>query len=184
MKLLTRIPEPIIEIPAPRHMGGLILYLDLDGVLHPEDVWLSPGKAPYIASPSGHKLFEHAGLLEHVLLPYPDVKIVLSTAWVRVYGSASKVARRLPPDLRARVIGATYHASMDAELFRQAPRGLQIWSDVLRRKPDDWIAVDDDYLHWPSWCKDKLVRTHGVLGISAPVVLAELRAKLALMHGG
>jgi hypothetical protein len=39
------------------------------------------------------------------------------------------------------------------------------------------------YLHRPTWCRDKLARMHEVLGISTPVVLAELRAKLALMHG-
>jgi len=59
---------------------------------------------------------------------------------------------------------------------------MQVWSDVLRRKPADWLALDDDYLDWPAWCRDKLVRTHPVLGISAPVVLAELQTKLASMH--
>jgi len=71
---------------------------------------------------------------------------------------------------------------MDAELFKQAPRGMQVWADVLRRRPNDWLAIDDDYLHWPTWCRHKLVQTHEVLGISAPVVLAELRAKLAAMY--
>ena len=80
------------------------------------------------------------------------------------------------------MIGATYHEAMYEESFGQAPRGMQVWSDVLRRKPDDWLAVDDDYLHWPTWCRDRLVRTHEVPGISAPVVLAELRAKLAAMY--
>src|SRR5260370_8603534 len=42
----------------------------IDGVLHPEDVWLQPGRGPFIASPPGHKLFDHAALLELVLLPY------------------------------------------------------------------------------------------------------------------
>ncbi|REG59372.1 hypothetical protein B0G80_2119 [Paraburkholderia sp. BL6669N2] len=145
---------------------------------------MRPNRGPFIASPPGHMLFEHAPLLERVLLPYPGVRIVLSTSWIRMYGgSVAKVARRLTPDLRARVVGATFHKSMDAESFKQSPRGMQIWSDVLRRQPQDWLALDDDYLHWPSWCRDKLIRTHEVLGISAPTVLAELRAKLALMHG-
>ncbi|MDD1790151.1 hypothetical protein LU306_28985 [Burkholderia gladioli] len=109
---------------------------------------------------------------------------MLSTSWGRVYKSVARVARKLTPDLRARVIGAMYHGAMDPESFRQAPRGMQIWADVMRRQPTDWLAVDDDYLHWPAWCRDKLVRTHEVLGISTPVVLAELRAKLARMHGG
>ncbi|MFL9898960.1 HAD domain-containing protein [Paraburkholderia fungorum] len=169
-------------VPPPAATGGFALYLDFDGVLHPENVHMRPGKGPYIESPLGHKLFENVGLLEKVLLPYPDLRVVLSTSWVRVYRSVARVARKLPPELRARVVGATFHEDMDAELFKQAPRGMQIWADVLRRKPDNWLAVDDDYLHWPTWCRDKLVRTHEVLGISAPVVLAELRAKLAAMY--
>jgi hypothetical protein len=88
-------------------------------------------------------------------LGYPDVRIVLSMSWVRVYKGVARVARKLTPELRARVIGATYHGSMDAESFREAPRGMQIWADVLRRQPDDWLAVDDGYLHWPTWCRDK-----------------------------
>ncbi|SEB92127.1 hypothetical protein SAMN02787142_0566 [Burkholderia sp. WP9] len=180
---MSTIPTPPPPIPPPVQTGGLILYLDYDGVLHPENVHMRTGRGPYIESPEGHSLFEHAELLERVLLPYPDVRIVLSTSWVRVYKSVARVARRLTPELRERVVGATFHASMEQESFRQAPRGLQIWSDVLRRKPDDWLAVDDDYLHWPTWCRDKLVRTHEILGISAPTVLAELRAKLAAMHG-
>jgi hypothetical protein len=180
---MSDIPTPPPAVPPPVATGGLILYLDFDGVLHPENVHMRAGRGPYIESPEGHALFEHCELLEKVLLPYPDVRIVLSTSWVRVYKSVARVARKLTPELQARVVGATYHLSMDAESFRQAPRGMQIWSDVLRREPDDWIAVDDDYLHWPSWARDKLVRTHEILGISAPVVLAELRAKLAAMYG-
>ncbi|MGF6937145.1 hypothetical protein OKW41_006307 [Paraburkholderia sp. UCT70] len=180
---MSDIPTPPPAVPPPVATGGLILYLDFDGVLHPEDVHMRTGRGPYIASPEGHTLFEHAELLERVLLPYPGVRIVLSTSWVRMYKSVARVARKLPPELRERVIGATYHGAMDAESFRQAPRGMQVWSDVLRRKPDDWLAVDDDYLHWPTWCRDKLVRTHEIQGISTPVVLADLRAKLAAMHG-
>ncbi|MDH6149549.1 MULTISPECIES: HAD domain-containing protein [Paraburkholderia] len=179
---MSTIPTPLPAVPPPATTGGLVLYLDFDGVLHPENVYMRTGRGPYIASPEGHELFEHAELLERVLLPYPDVKIVLSTSWVRVYQSVARVARKLPPELRARIVGATYHASMDPETFRRAPRGMQIWADVLRRQPTDWLAVDDDYLHWPSWAKDKLVKTHEILGISAPVVLAELSTKLALMH--
>lgn len=47
-------------MPPPVATGGLILYLDFDGVLHPENVYMQPGQGPYIESPEGHKLFEHA----------------------------------------------------------------------------------------------------------------------------
>lgn len=53
----------------------------------------------------GHKLLEHAELLSEAMTPYPLVRIVLSTRALR-YGF-SKCARRLPPELCGRVIGAT-----------------------------------------------------------------------------
>ncbi|OYD77398.1 UNVERIFIED_ORG: hypothetical protein BDU10_2499 [Burkholderia sp. CF145] len=181
--MLTRFPDPAYHVPLPRHTGGLALYLDFDGVLHPESVYRRPGGTPYLVDAPGHALFEHCQLLESVLLPYPRVKIVMSTSWVQMYdGSVAKVARRLTPDLRARVVGATFNKCMNVDAFKRESRGTQIWSDVLRRQPEAWVALDDDYIDWPAHCVEHLVRTHPVLGISPPVVLAELRAKLAAMY--
>jgi nicotinamide riboside kinase len=73
---------------------------------------------------------------------------------------------------------------MDPAEFAQAPRGMQVWSDVLRRKPSAWLALDDDYLHWPTWCREQLVRTDPLLGISETHVLAELKRKLEKTFGG
>jgi hypothetical protein len=66
-----------------------------------------------------------------------------------------------------------------ADLFQQMPRGIQIWADVRRRLPEAWLATDDDDLDWPAWYREHLVRTHEVLTISSPVVLADLKKKLA-----
>lgn len=170
-------------MPLPRCTGGRVLYVDFDGVLHPESVYLLHRRGPTLMDAPGHVLFEHCGLLEETLLPYPELRIVLSTSWIRRYrGSVRRVSRRLTPDLQARVVGATYHSAMGAEEFAAAPRGMQIWADVLRRKPVDWLALDDDYLHWPSWCREQLVRTDSMHGISEPSVLADLKAKLATMY--
>ncbi|WP_434660787.1 HAD domain-containing protein [Paraburkholderia sp. A3BS-1L] len=183
--MLTGLPGPTFCVPPPRHTGGYLLFLDFDGVLHPESVYLLHKHGPTLLDAPGHSLFEHCQLLEDVLAPYCDVRIVLSTSWVRRYrGSVRRVSHRLTPGLQARVIGATYHSKMDREEFAAAPRGMQIWSDVLRRKPEAWLALDDDWLHWPAWCREQLVRTDEVLGISAPSVLAELKTKLATMFDG
>lgn len=167
----------------PRGCNQLVLYLDFDGVLHHENVLWHPRKGAYLRAPQGYTLFQYVPLLEQILEPYPQVKIVLSTSWVRSYGCAN-TAKRLSPALRARVIGATFHSSMDKDSFIAAPRGMQVWSDVLRRHPKDWIALDNDYLHWPAWCRDKFVRTHDTHGLSAPKVEAEFRQKLSLMCSG
>lgn len=158
------------------------MYLDYDGVLHPEDVRLDRKRHPYVASPAGHRLFEHAELLSTLLAPYPEIRLVLSTSWVRVYGSVSRAAKPLPPALGSRIIGATYHRKMNEQRFAQMPRGMQIWDDVVRRHPIDWLAIDDAHHDWPAWCRANLVCSDEILGISAPPVLAELKEKLAAMH--
>lgn len=79
------------------------------------------------------------------------------------------------------MISATYPSPMDAQDFAAAPRGTQIWSDVLRRKSTAWPALDDDYLEWRAWHRENLVRTDPVLGSSEPGVLEGLKTKLELM---
>lgn len=168
------------NLKRPRGRNELVLYLDFDGVLHHENALWYPKKGVRLKAPPGYVLFQYTGLLEQILAPYPEVQIVLSTSWVRSYG-CSRTAKFLSPALRSRVIGATFHSKMIEEYFVAAPRGMQVCSDVLRRQPRDWIAVDDDFLHWPAWCLDKYVRTHEHEGISDPAVEAKLRQKLALM---
>lgn len=165
---------------APRGAGELIVYLDFDGVLHHENVLFTKRGAKLLAPP-GHKLFQHVDLLVEILAPYPQILIVLSTSWVGHYGCAG-AARRLPGALRERVIGATYHSKMMGPVeFYGAPRGMQVWGDVVKRKPKDWIALDDDYLHWPKWCLDKYVRTDEIEGISHPGARAEIVDRLGEM---
>jgi hypothetical protein len=164
----------------PKGAGQPVLYLDFDGVLHHENVMWHHRKGPYLKAPPEYVLFQHSDLLASMLQPYPEIKIVLSTSWARVYG-CDKAAKRLPAALRARVIGATFHSQMYEPWFVDAPRGMQVWGDVVRRKPRDWLALDDDYLHWPKWCLDKYVRTHEWAGISEPSVRAEIEEKLAVL---
>ena len=156
------------------------MFLDFDGVLHHENVLWSRHIGAHLSAPAGYVLFQHCDLLIELLEPYPQIQIVLSTSWARVYGCA-KAAKMLPPKLRIRVIGATWHSRMDKVLFMQKSRGEQVWSDVGRRKPRDWLALDDDYENWPTHCIDNYIRTNPTEGISDPVVLALLRTKLAEM---
>lgn len=122
-----------------------MLYCDFDATLHPGAVYRKKKIGLFLFGCPGHSLFEHAPLLETLLEPYPDVSIVLLTNWVQVYrGSIARVANYLPPGLVARVVGATYHSRMDRQAFTSASRGEQVWSDVLRRRPSAWLAIDDD----------------------------------------
>jgi hypothetical protein len=159
-----------------RGRNGLVLYLDFDGVLHHEDVWWHPRRGAYIEAP-GYRLFEHSLLLENTLANFSSVKIVLSTSWVLVR-RYSEAVKRLTPKLRERVIGATFHTRMNRGAFEALPRGTQVLNDVVRRRPQHWLALDDDIEGWEPEYRDHLIRTDGVLGLSAPGVIEELRLHL------
>ena len=58
---------------------------------------------------------------------------------------------------------------------------MQVWADVYRRQPKDWLALDDDFLQWPMWCRDKLIRTFPHLGLNSQETQELLRSKLLSM---
>ncbi len=155
-----------------------ILYLDFDGVLHDERVYFHPRRGIYVDTPD-RVLFEWMPILERLLLPHPDIRIVLSTSWVRVR-SATFVIKNLSPSLQERIIGTTFGPDdVDKSIFSAMPRGMQVTQDVQRRTPAAWFAIDDNGLGWPAWSKDKLIRTNGVRGISDPLVQQAIAAMLA-----
>jgi hypothetical protein len=157
--------------------GPKLCYLDFDGVLHDSEVYFHPRRGIYMDTP-GRTLFEWLPVLDELLAPHPDVRIVLSTSWVRVrsYHFAKK---QLTPALQAKVIGATFHRRlMKEEEFILKPRGEQIADDVFRRGPQSWFAIDDDHLGWPGWCRDNLLRTDGARGVSDPKIQEAIRIML------
>ncbi len=117
--------------------------------------------------------------LVELLAPYPDIKIILSTSWVRVrdYNFAKS---KLPPALQARVVGATYHSrEMQKFEFDNMSRGAQIYADVQRRNPANWLAIDNDDNFWPAHCRDHFIKTQDELGLSDTEVQTSIRARLA-----
>ncbi|MEM5329547.1 HAD domain-containing protein [Paraburkholderia sp. JHI2823] len=81
------------------------IYLNFDGVLHPDEVHFSEGRMPTLAT-RGHKPFEHANVLSDLLTPYPKATIVLNTWWTFFLGVDDCLAM-LPWALAHRVIGTT-----------------------------------------------------------------------------
>lgn len=157
-----------------------VVYLDFDGVLHDGEVYWHIKRGIYMKTPGRH-LFEWMEILEMLLAPYPDVKIVLSTSWVRAR-NFNFARSKLSPSLQARVIGATFHRrEMRKDMFDLLPRGTQVVQDVGRRRPKMWFAIDDDTQDWPHGYLSNLVATDSDQGLSAPQVQASIRAQLAAM---
>lgn len=160
-------------------LDGPILYLDFDGVLHPDEVYRIRGKI--VLKCDGMNLFEWAPLLAEQLEPYPELRIVLSTSWVRVL-SFNKARDWLPETLRGRVIGATWHREMDQNWWQCLSRYQQVVLHARRHKIARWLAIDDDVADWPEMHQAPLVATDGMLGIAAPDARTLLARKLREMH--
>lgn len=164
-----------------------LLYLDFDGVLHHDAVYRHPRRGIHVsqAAAPGRTLFEWAGHLEAALEPFADVKIVLSTSWVRTLGY-SRTVKRLPPRLRERVVGATYHSeytdpnrALGLHAEWQMLRGTEVLADVSRRNPSAWVAVDDTDEGWPDSERDRVVLCNSETGLGDPATRAKLDAILA-----
>jgi hypothetical protein len=117
-------------------------------------------------------------ILDELLLPHPEVAIVLATIWVRMR-SFEFAKKQLSPLLQERVIGATYHRRFMRDTnFERLPRGVQIANDVERRKPRSWMAIDDAVEGWPDWCRDNLIATNPVTGIGDLAIQLAMRKTL------
>ncbi|MGY2491263.1 HAD domain-containing protein [Cupriavidus sp. CP313] len=168
----------------------MIVFLDFDGVLHPDAAYLVKGRPELRAAGT---LFMWAPILEEALVPYPDARIVLSTSWVRVLKSFSLVRAFLPAALQARVIGATWHSAMarhyegshriDASWFSELSRYAQIARYISRAglRDEHWLAIDDDSAGWPSELRDHLIETDGALGLACAIAQSELATRLQRM---
>lgn len=160
----------------------MILFLDFDGVLHPESVYLT-ASGPKLSGEG--ELFMWARILEQALVPYPEVRLVLSTSWVRHLGF-SRAKKRLSPALQSRVVGSTWHSSMlkawaDQVWWDQASRHGQIIRYVARAGAQSWLALDDDDEGWPVSDLGRLIRVNGTNGISDERVITDLKLKLELL---
>lgn len=156
----------------------MILFLDFDGVLHPDAVYLERGRPVLRAEGT---LFMWAPQLIAVLADAPDVRIVLSTSWARELGF-SRARDYLPADLQPRVIGSTWHSRMATDVEHR-PLGRETWWDTatryqqIKRYADRaglkcWGAVDDNPEGWNDADCAHLVRTQADTGLSDPAALS------------
>jgi hypothetical protein len=120
----------------------VILFLDFDGVLHPE----TPS--------SRHPLLNQLPPLEGVLREFPKVDVVISSTWRLKWPdphvATIELRKHFAPDIAPRVVGVTpHHLHLDSKL---APDGLYVyhrhweivtWLRTQRPLGTPWVALDD-----------------------------------------
>ena len=161
----------------------MILFLDFDGVLHPDEVYPHPELGAVLKTANLPDAFQHLDLFCYVDLlvdaldGFDDVQIVLSTSWVPTIGYAETLAR-LPEALQRRAIGATYHP-LTTPRWDYQTRYEQIRENVRYRGLGlDWIALDNDDCSWPDEHRKRLMHTDDHRGIADSAVLEQLKRLL------
>ncbi|MBG6082434.1 HAD domain-containing protein [Rubrivivax gelatinosus] len=136
-----------------------VIFLDFDGVLHPESV-----------TPSSSNRFEYAADLEHMLTPWPDVRIVVHSSW-RVDHSVEQL-RALLGVLGPRVIDVTPRLQREDSILAAV--------EQLRRggRQLDWCVLDDAPEEFSKVDQARLIVCDPETGVSAQRVQAELRGWL------
>jgi HAD domain in Swiss Army Knife RNA repair proteins len=134
----------------------MILFLDFDGVLHPD---------PCL---DASRLFEQAPLLERTLEPFPEVGIVLSTAW-RTEHTLDELASMLPQSLTPRLVGMTpgyqtFRPQPALAAYRRQAECLA-WLEQHADAQTPWLALDDRPAMFAPYC-EQLVVCHPALGLT------------------
>ncbi|WP_043288212.1 HAD domain-containing protein [Paraburkholderia oxyphila] len=111
-------------------MTNLVLFLDFDGVLHPYDEPALDENFRLIQNPD---LFKWRPVLEQLLEPFPDVRIVVSSDWRRLFGDAALIELLGPLGERFAGVVEGYGPT----------RAVEILTEVQRRSIAHWLALDD-----------------------------------------
>ena len=131
-------------------MNHCILFLDFDGVTHPDEslreLW-----------------FCRAPLIEEVLLEFQLVQLVISSMW-REHYSIDELKGFLPVSLTARVVGVTPIKRKLSEKWVPGPASdfereweCEFWMKENKPWGTPWVAIDDRPFLFSLNCQNLLV---------------------------
>lgn len=148
MTIIPPPPPPDLHVLAAlRHARTPIIFLDFDGVTHPE--------------PS-NEAFTQLPLIEEVLRAYPLVPVVLSTSW-REQLPMDVICANFSSDIESRIIGATpvmdwakrnSHVVPISRNSRQFE--VELWMYLYLTMDHPWIAIDDREHWFEAGCRNLL----------------------------
>lgn len=109
-----------------------LLFLDIDGVLHPVGMDYS----------FNSRFFSHLPLLEDLLREFKSVDVVISSDW-RLAENVERLQRYFSDDIRHRIIGATPQLYPLSPVKNRRQLEIQAWLDGNGRADTEWVALDD-----------------------------------------
>jgi hypothetical protein len=154
------------------------IYLNFDGVLHPDQLLYEQGCAPSLLT-SEHSALEYAGCLVAALESHLDAAIVLNTWWTFYLGFDACI-EMLPAALAARVIGSTVqHAST----YDQIPvRYREVERYIARRRHQAFLIVDHANARYSRDLNPYLLLLDPLEGLSNPTTCRSLKRRIELLE--
>lgn len=144
-----------------------ILFLDFDGVLHPEHCHES-------------KHFCCLPLLERAVRQVPECELVITSTW-RLQYPLERLRQRFSADVAARITGATPRFTELTDVpdtlvgyEREAECRAWLWAHQVAHRP--WLAVDDRSWLYRPFCRS-LFLVNGREGLTA-IASEQLAARL------
>lgn len=150
----------------------MILFLDFDGVLHPQH----DGEPTPV-----DRVFCHLTRFEAVMRDFPNVEIVISSTW-RYQFTLDQLRARFSPDIAARIIDTTPQTERHLESqYLPARREEEIldWLVTTGRECVPWIALDDAAWQFERH-RDRLIACTWYVGLDDA---AEMKLRAALASG-
>ena len=149
----------------------MILFLDFDGVLHPEPCY------------DKQSLFCCLPRLENVLRDFPKVRVVISSTW-RETRSLSEIQSSFSADISSRIIGMTPSWRDLPDLLEvvgyQRQTEVEAWLRGSEEPWLSWIAIDDKAFLFKPFLPN-LVKTNSLVGFDED---SELRLRQKLLAVG
>lgn len=147
-------------------MSKVVLFLDFDGVLHPDGEAALDENFRLLPNPN---LFCWKGLLYELLEPHPEVQIIVSSDWRRLFDDENLV--RLLGPLGNRFVGVVETLG--------SPRSQEILEEAARRSIERWVALDDHVsVHEAAKEDCRFIACDPRLGVSNPETQKTLSKKL------
>lgn len=145
----------------------MILFLDIDGVLHPQyDGESTPADV----------VFCHLPRFEAILRDYPDVDIVISSSW-RYQFPLAQLKSHFSSDIAARIVDSTPQiAEFDEYLPARREQEILAWLATAGREGVARVALDDATWQFQRY-RDRVVACVSYIGLDDA---AEIRLRAVL----
>lgn len=146
----------------------MILFLDFDGVLHPQ---FEGQPVPVDVA------FCHQSRFETIMRDFPNVEIIISSTW-REQFSLDDLRAKFSPDIATRITGTTPRVAdaLPPRMVMVREWEIVTWLHTHDRQNEPWIAVDDSDWQFQSQ-RDHLVACKAYLGLD-DTAESQLRAAL------